>query len=57
MFNDYGIGISEMNHSKVIRDRKEKLNMLFYKLPVLHVKQYSVIKEGCELVKNIYYNF
>lgn len=39
---DDNVGISKMNHNKVIRDGKEKLNIFFYKSPVLHVKQHHV---------------
>lgn len=45
------IGISEMNYSKVVRDGREKLNILFYKLPILEWSNLVLFEVGFGLVK------
>ena len=37
--------IREMNDRNVIKDRREKLGLLCYKLPALHMEEYSVCKK------------
>lgn len=43
MLEEYSILISEVNNSNIICDRKEKLEILCYKIPILSIKWYSVI--------------
>ena len=43
VFNDYSSGISEVGDSKDIKDRRDKLGILYYKTLTWPLKWYSVL--------------